>query len=91
MCPWRCVVKCRYAAALVEQGSKSSTTLGEKNKTGPQGARLIFLAERVGFEPTVRENRTPDFESGPFDHSGTSPLVCFNLQAGVLRTPVHLI
>ena len=33
----------------------------------------IRMAERVGFEPTVRENRTPDFESGPFDHSGTSP------------------
>ena len=31
------------------------------------------MAERVGFEPTVRVNRTPDFESGPFDHSGTSP------------------
>jgi hypothetical protein len=27
----------------------------------------------VGFEPTVRENRTPDFESGTFDHSATSP------------------
>ena len=39
--------------------------------------RLIlikYLAERVGFEPTVRENRTPDFESGTFDHSATSPL-----------------
>ena len=32
------------------------------------------MAERVGFEPTVRENRTPDFESGTFDHSATSPL-----------------
>ena len=32
-----------------------------------------LLAERVGFEPTVRENRTPDFESGTFDHSATSP------------------
>src|SRR5215471_5713740 len=32
-----------------------------------------ILAERVGFEPTVRENRTPDFESGTFDHSATSP------------------
>ena len=32
-----------------------------------------LLAERVGFEPTVRENRTPDFESGAFDHSATSP------------------
>ena len=48
------------------------------------------LAERVGFEPTVRENRTPDFESGPFDHSGTSPLFCFVLDAGVLRAPVKL-
>ena len=32
------------------------------------------MAERVGFEPTVRNNRTPDFESGAFDHSATSPL-----------------
>ena len=31
------------------------------------------LAERVGFEPTVRKNRTPDFESGAFDHSAISP------------------
>ena len=32
------------------------------------------MAERVGFEPTVRGYRTPDFESGSFDHSDTSPL-----------------
>ena len=45
---------------------------GKQN--GPRkGAHFCFLAERVGFEPTVRCNRTPDFESGPFDHSGTSP------------------
>ena len=31
------------------------------------------MAERVGFEPTVRENRTLDFESSSFDHSDTSP------------------
>ena len=31
------------------------------------------MAERVGFEPTVRCNRTLDFESSPIDHSGTSP------------------
>ena len=30
------------------------------------------LAERVGFEPTVPCS-TPDFESGTFDHSATSP------------------
>ena len=31
------------------------------------------LAERVGFEPTVTHYATPDFESGTFDHSDTSP------------------
>ena len=64
-----------FAAAPVEQGSKAHTLLGEKNKRRPQGAPLIFLAERVGFEPTVRGYRTPDFESGSFDHSDTSPII----------------
>ena len=36
----------------------------------PQG--LNFLAERVGFEPTVG-CPTTDFESVTFDHSDTSP------------------
>ena len=31
-----------------------------------------LMAERVGFEPTVLCS-TPDFESGTFDHSATSP------------------
>ena len=31
------------------------------------------LAEREGFEPSIRYNRIPDFESGAFDHSATSP------------------
>ena len=31
------------------------------------------MAEGVGFEPTVPQSSTPDFESGPFDHSGTLP------------------
>ncbi len=62
---------CRCAAALVEQGSNAHTHSAKMQKA-PKGAFHI-LAERVGFEPTVRENRTPDFESGPFDHSGTSP------------------
>ncbi len=30
-------------------------------------------AEEVGFEPTVPETGTPDFESGAFDHSATFP------------------
>ena len=50
----------------------------------------MLLAERVGFEPTVRENRTPDFESGPFDHSGTSPYDLHFLTRR-LPAPVHLI
>jgi hypothetical protein len=32
----------------------------------------MTLAERVGFEPTVPCG-TPDFESGTFGHSATSP------------------
>jgi hypothetical protein len=32
-----------------------------------------MLAERVGFEPTVRQRRTLDFESSAFDHSATFP------------------
>jgi hypothetical protein len=31
------------------------------------------VAERVGFEPTIPETGMPDFESGAFDHSATSP------------------
>ncbi len=31
------------------------------------------LAEGVGFEPTIRYNRIPDFESGAFDLSATLP------------------
>ena len=31
------------------------------------------MAERVGFEPTVRGYRTHDFQSCTFDHSVTSP------------------
>ncbi len=38
-----------------------------------------FLAERVGFEPTVR-CRTIDFESITFDHSDTSPYFVKTLQ-----------
>ena len=32
------------------------------------------LAEREGFEPSIRYNRIPDFESGAFDHSATFPM-----------------
>jgi hypothetical protein len=32
------------------------------------------LAEREGFEPSITETAIPDFESGAFDHSATSPM-----------------
>jgi hypothetical protein len=34
------------------------------------------MAERAGFEPAVPCG-TPDFESGTFDHSATSPSISF--------------
>src|SRR5690348_17046435 len=34
-----------------------------RNNKGADGP-FLFLAERVGFEPTLRQNRKPDFESG---------------------------
>ena len=44
-----------------------------ETKNAPKGTFFIIaLAERVGFEPTVPCG-TPDFESGTFDHSATSP------------------
>ena len=38
-------------------------------------SELKFLAEREGFEPPVLAMSTPDFESGTFGHSVTSPVV----------------
>ena len=35
--------------------------------------KVAPVAEREGFEPSMRETRIPDFESGAFDHSATSP------------------
>ena len=48
----------------------AGTSLLSAQKNAPYGA--CVLAERVGFEPTVPCG-TPDFESGTFDHSATSP------------------
>ena len=39
----------------------------------PRPLPALLLEEREGFEPSVRF-RTPDFESGTFDHSATSPV-----------------
>lgn len=45
------------------------TTTGRKAACQPSEV----LAEGVGFEPTIRYNRIPDFESGAFDLSATLP------------------
>src|SRR5690606_2283144 len=41
----------------------------------PLSGRFAYLAERGGFEPPRRYKRLPDFESGTFNHSATSPVV----------------
>jgi hypothetical protein len=84
-------VRLEWNAPLHRSGAASE---GPKSKT-PQSHDLrgfCILAERVGFEPTVRENRTPDFESGTFDHSATSPSTLSGLREPVVaqrRTKVY--
>jgi hypothetical protein len=39
----------------------------------PRSAGFFVLAEQEGFEPSIRYNRIPDFESGAFDHSAIAP------------------
>ena len=63
----------RLCRCVGRTGFESPYLTRRENKMGPRGAHFCFLAERVGFEPTVRYNRTPDFESGTFGHSVTSP------------------
>ena len=45
----------------------------DKEKSRPVGGFFLYLAERGGFEPPRRYKRLPDFESGTFNHSATSP------------------
>jgi hypothetical protein len=44
----------------------------------PPSGQLFLLAESEGFEPPVPQSGTTDFESAPFDHSGSSPCNCKN-------------
>ena len=44
-----------------------------QEKSRPVGGFFLCLAERGGFEPPRRYKRLPDFESGTFNHSATSP------------------
>src|SRR5690606_11900127 len=62
----------RHRVALM--GAKLGRIGGMSKKARSYAGLVLLLAERVGFEPTVRRRRTPDFESGAFDHSATSPV-----------------
>ena len=41
------------------------------------------MAEREGFEPSVRNYRTPAFQASPFDRSGTSPWISYSGLSGI--------
>gem|GEM_PF-6949982 len=59
---------------FISMGGLLGAFWGVEKENGPR--RPVFpsyLAEKEGFEPSIRYNRIPDFESGAFDHSATSP------------------
>ena len=58
------------ALHFVNPGESSSPT-----PTANKISRLIYLAVREGFEPSVR-CRTHTFQACSFDHSDTSPFFC---------------
>ena len=47
-----------------------------------------MLAEQEGFEPSIRYNRIPDFESGAFDHSAIAPVFEADILSQGRRAPV---
>src|SRR5690606_9233294 len=79
--PPRCALRASHSAVQIRSSRICRTRVGSSTHPlrQPRKKRLsglfLRLAERVGFEPTVRYKRTPDFESGTFDHSATSPEV----------------
>ena len=52
-------------------------TFGAKSEISVQSQD--WVAEREGFEPSVRYKRTLAFQASPFDHSGISPTICNRL------------
>ena len=53
-------------------------------------AKFNEMAEREGFEPPVPYG-TPDFESGTFDHSATSPLALNDSFSRIYRQEANII
>ena len=86
---------CGCAAAPVEQGPKSSTTLGEKNKKGPQGPFFVFLAERVGLIRSLRELTPAGRLRRPkslrdFVEQGSHPYPLLEIKNGATRAPFSI-
>lgn len=54
-------------------GARREIAGKEKARDLSQDHGLSVLAEEEGFEPSIRETRMPDFESGAFNHSATPP------------------
>ena len=55
------------------QGPQGLAPLPHKNKKGPVRGPFYFLGGEGGIRTHGTVTRTPDFESGTFDHSATSP------------------
>ncbi len=60
------------SATPVCSNRSSSTSLG-KNAKGPKKGPFDILAEREGFEPSVRYHRTLAFQASTLNHSAISP------------------
>src|SRR5690606_6180989 len=77
---WRAIVAITAPGSLA-MSTESSMPQGHCTSganddpgAGPGSSLSACLAERGGFEPPRRYKRLPDFESGTFNHSATSPV-----------------
>ena len=66
-----CFARSAPLSRLVERRIRIKTSLSANKKPPRCGGSL--LAEREGFEPSLRYERKHDFESCAFNHSATSP------------------
>ena len=69
----RCASSRPTSLASARTRRVSSSTPIRKTKWAPQGGPFLFSGGEGGIRTHGTVNRTLDFESSPFDHSGTSP------------------
>jgi hypothetical protein len=79
----------------IADGCSMRDPIEGESRVEKSGGGRTRMAERVGFEPTVREARTPDFESGAFDHSATFPsgriIADRSVTGGARNSPYHSV